>query len=165
MAYNNKAVELLINNPDSALLLLNKATEIDTTNYIAFNNKTSLYCSKGDYQNAIFSANQGIKAKPDLAESVTFLGMLYDYTGQFEKAKEQYQIAIEIYNQRITSAGKNEFANKLNRAHTILLLGDQKEGEREVQELLFENPDDSTIKMLIDFDKVKYLNEIFTKQE
>ena len=158
---NNQAIKIINSDPDSALILLDKATIIDKNNYVAYNNKVSVYCSKGDYENAIKAAEQGLKIKPDLAEAVTMLGMLYDFTGQPGKAKDQYQKAIDLYDNRISTSDKDKQANRLNKAHALLLLGNETEGQNEVRELLKENPDDFTIQMLVDFDKNKYLNDLF----
>src|SRR5690606_26569825 len=125
-----------------------KATKIDDRYYVAHNNKVTIYISQGNLDQAINSAKKGVKAKPDLAEAVTMLGMLYDYTGQTDKAKEQYQKAIGLYDNRLKKSDKDKQANRLNRVHTLLLLGNETEGQREVKNLLKENPDDFTIQML-----------------
>jgi tetratricopeptide (TPR) repeat protein len=162
---NNRAIELMVSNSDSALLLLNKATVIDETYYVAHNNKVNIYISNGDFDQAIHSAKKGVKAKPDLVEAVTILGMLYDYTGQTDKANEQYQKAIDLYNIQLTISEKDKKENRLNRAHSFLLLGNKAEGQKELQQLLIENPDDFTIEMLVDFDKDRYLNDLFGQKE
>jgi tetratricopeptide (TPR) repeat protein len=161
VALNNQATEIMIVNPDSALILLDKAIEIDPNFSAAYSNMATIFCSKGDYENAIKSANLLTKVDPDLAEAVTFLGMLYDFTGQPDNARVQYQRAIELYNKRLSTTAKNKQANRFNRAHVLLLIGDQSTGGQEVQSLLHENPDDSTIQMLVDFDKDKHLSAIF----
>ena len=161
IALNNRASELIITKPDSALILLNQATEIDPDYYLAHNNKINLFISRGEFDKAIESAEKGVKAKPDLAESVTMLGMLYDYKGQTDKAREQYTKALEIYNRRLENSDKNEFDNKLNRALTLLLLEKLEEGQKEIERLLQEYPNDSKIQMLVDFDKQQYLNNLF----
>jgi tetratricopeptide (TPR) repeat protein len=162
---NNRAIELMISNPDSALIILDKATEIDETYYVAYSNKVNIYISNGNFDQAIHSAKKEVHAKPDLAEAVTMLGMLYDYTGQIDKAGEQYDKAIDLYNNRLTTSDKHKQANRLNRAHTLLLLGKGAEGQNEIQQLLKENPDDFAIQMLVDFDKDKYLNDLFGQRK
>jgi tetratricopeptide (TPR) repeat protein len=161
---NNRATEIMISNPDSALILLNKATDIDETYYVAHINKVNIYISNGNLDQAINSAKKGVKAKPDLSEAVTFLGMLFDFTGQTDKADEQYQKAIELYDNRLKTSDKDKQANRLNRAQTLLLLGNVTEGQKEVQQLLIENPDDFTIQMLVDFNKDRYLNNLFRQK-
>ena len=161
IALNNRASELMNTKPDSALILLNQATEIDPDYYLAHNNKINLFISKGEFDKAIESAEKGVKAKPDLAEAITMLGMLYDYKEQPDKAKEQYAKALEIYNRRLENSDKDVFANKLNRAHTLLLLEKQEEGQKEIERLLQENPNDPTIQMLVEFDKKEYLDDLF----
>ncbi len=162
---SNRAAEIMLSNPDSALILLNKATKIDKTYYVAHNNKVNIYIARDDFDQAINSAEQGVYAKPDFAEAVTMLGMLYDYTSQTDKAKEQYLRAIEIYDSRLAKSNKNKKANRVNRAQTLLLLSNNTEGQKEVYKLNKEYPNDFTIQMLVDFDKFKYLSDLFTQEK
>jgi len=165
ISLNDQAIELIFNKPDSALILLNKAIEIDETYYVAYNNKVNIYISEGKLDQAIISAEKGVKHKPDLAESVSMLGMLYDYTGQTDKAKEQYQRALEIYNNRLENSEKNKRANRLHRAHILLLLERKSEGQSEVDKLIKEYPDFFATQIIVDFNKTKYLNDLFRQEE
>ena len=155
---NNKAVDLIISNPDSALVLLDSAIKIDEHFYAAYANKVNIYCSKGEYLKAIEVSKQGLNLKADFAESVTFLGMLYDKTNQPEKAIEQYLKAVQLYDSRLRKSGKYEKANKINRAVALLLLGND-EGQKEIDNLFATNPEDLTLQMLQNFNKRKYINK------
>jgi len=66
-ALNNKAVKLMRDNPDSALILVDKAISIAKDNHIFYMNKAGIYCSKGEYVNAIEAPRQVLKIKPTLA--------------------------------------------------------------------------------------------------
>ena len=68
---NNRAVNMILDNPDSALILLDQATDIDSNYHVAYGNKVSVYLSQKDFENAIKSAEKGLIAKPDLAELAT----------------------------------------------------------------------------------------------
>lgn len=164
ISLNNRATELIHKEPDSALTLLNKAIDIDETYHVAHMNKVNIYVSKGDFDQAIKSAEQGVNSKPELAESVTMLGMLYDYTGHRNKAQEQYSRALDIYNSRLKNSDQDKKENRVNKAHTLLLLDRTSEGKNEVDKLITEYPDDMTIQMLVDFEKDKYLNGLFGQE-
>ncbi len=164
IALNNYATELMLNKPDSALLLLNEATEIDPDYYLAHNNKINLFITKGEIDKAIRSAEKSVELKPNIAEAVIMLGMLYDYNGNTDKAKEQYSKALDIFKKRLETSDKNKFENRLNRAYALLLLGEKKEGKTEIQKLLQENPNDYTIQILADFDKEQYLTDLFRQK-
>src|SRR5437867_3737760 len=79
---NNKAEELLNSNPDSALILLDSALKFDSENYILYFNKGHVYISKGEYLKTIGIYKKMLIRKPDFAQGVTFLGMLYEKTGR-----------------------------------------------------------------------------------
>lgn len=146
--------------PDSAITLLDRAIDLDRKNYVAYSNKAVIYCARKDFENAIKAIQQGLNIKPDLAEGVVMLGMLYDYTRKPGLAKAQYEKAIKLYDDRLALSDVNRKANRLNRAHALLLLGKEEEGQREVGLLLSENPTDAGIQMLVDFNKEKYLNDV-----
>jgi Tfp pilus assembly protein PilF len=160
---NNQAVKIMSENPDSALKLLDRAIEIDKSDYSFYSNKANIFIARKDYAKAISSAEKAVEAKPDLAESVLFLGMLYDKTNQTEKAKKQYEQAISLFDNRLKTQDKYEQSNRMNRAVSQLLLGQVEQGKKELKKLLAENPDDTTLQYLQDFDKEKYLNEIMGK--
>lgn len=161
---NNQAIKIMSENPDSALILIDKAIEIDKNNYLFYSNKANVYIARKDYAKAIISVEKAVEIKPDLAESDLFLGMLYDITNQTEKAKKQYENAILLFDNRLKKQDKYEQSNRMNRAVTLLLLGQIEQGKKELKKLLTENPEDPVLQYLQDFNKEKFLNEILGKQ-
>lgn len=161
---NEGAVNIMSTNRDSALTLLNKATDIDSNYYIAFGNKVSIYASTGDYKQAIVNSQQVLRIKPDLAEAVVFLGILYDKSGQIKEAKEQYNLAIRLFDKRLLVSDKNQKANKINRVLGLLLVGEQTKGMEEIKKLQNEYPNDLDLKALNDFDKGKHIDELLPEK-
>ena len=158
---NNNAVSLMSTDDyNGALLLLDSAIQIDSSYYYAYLNKVNIYCSQKHYHKAIEYSKHAIREKPDLAESVMFLGMLYDKIGEPEKAKRQYQLAIEVFNNRISLSDKNRNSNKINRACALYLL-DPEKGKTEIEKLFKSNPNDVTLQILKEFGKENLLAEIF----
>lgn len=161
---NNRAVEIAYYNPDSALYLLDKATSIDPSYYLAYSNKVSSYCAIKDFENAIKACEKTVKLKPELAESLVMLGMLYDWTRQPEKAITCYQKAIEVFDARKPENEKLRQANKMSKAHVLLLLGDEVNAQKALEELKEADLDDFIMQMLLSFNKQEHLNGLFDPQ-
>jgi len=157
----NQAVMIMNEFPDSALILLDKAIALDKNCQAAFNSKAVIYCSKGEYEKAIEMVKRLLELNPGLAEGVVMLGMLYDYTNQPGKAMEQYQEAIDLFDKRLV-ANKDVKSNRMNRAHALLLSGNEIEGNEEIRDLLMTDSENTLLQEMMDFDKRKYLNSIFS---
>ncbi len=135
---NNNACELMkLGLNDSALILLNKATTLDSTYYTAFINKVEIYYQSKDYKKALIEAENILKVKPDFAEAWTYSGMLYEIFGDSTKAKIYYEKSVDLFEQRIkNSKDKNSIiSNRLNKAFSNILLGNENEGRKELFEL------------------------------
>ena len=173
-AYNTKSIEL--NNIavqfmgaqkfDSALLYLDKAIEIDANYYVAYGNKSSIYCSLKDLKNALIETQKEIKVKPDLAEAWTFAGMLSDRLGDTLTSMTYYKRSVALFDERIINPSKQEFleANKRNRAISLILMGQEEEGRNELKKLKEAHPDDKFLDDLMNLSKQDYLNQIFDDQ-
>lgn len=164
---NNKACELMKNMMnDSALILLDKATTFDKNYYTAYGNKIEIYCQRKDYKKALIEAENQLRAKPDLAEGWTGAGILYNKLGDTIKAKEYYKRSIEIYSNRILNPDKKEHINinRINRALSLILLGLEAEGKKELEKLKAENNDNLMIDELLKTNKQEIENQIFKNE-
>lgn len=161
---NNTAIKLSTEQKcDSALVLLDKAIEIDPNNYLFHSNKANIYCQLKKFQEASSEVDKAIKIKPDLAEGWTIGGMLFDIQGDSVKAKEYYQKSIEIFDKRILDPEKKKFilANRLGRAVSLILSGKEQEGRSELKKIKKENPNDQTTDMFLETTKKEIINQIF----
>jgi tetratricopeptide (TPR) repeat protein len=159
---NNKATELLRrSNNDSALILFDKAIAIDETYYIPHSNKVGIYITKKEYDKALYEIEMIIKKKPDLAEGWTYAGMLREGLGDTLVAKKYYEKSVEIFNERILNPEKEKqiIANRLNRAVSLILLGQEKDGKEELKKLKGEKPDYKFIDELIKKNKQDFIHE------
>lgn len=162
--FNDKAVEFINNgNLDSALLFLEKATEIDSNYYLAYCNKSNIFIKKGEYKKAILELENAIEAKPDFAETVFYLGMLYDFTQSSEKANELYRKSIKLFDERLKKHNLDQVGNRSNRAVAMILLGNVSEGNDELKKLIDKYPENIIIQKFLNFDKEKYFYELFVK--
>jgi tetratricopeptide (TPR) repeat protein len=143
---DNKAADLMAKGSnDSALLLLDKALQIDSSYYPAYGLKASIYINNDLPDSAISQLEKEIKLKPDFAEAWTLAGMLYDRQGDALKAKEYYEKSITLYDKGIETpikTGKNELtrSNRLNRAFNMILAGQKQKGRKEALQLKQEEP-------------------------
>jgi tetratricopeptide (TPR) repeat protein len=160
---NNKAVENILHfKADSALILLDKAIELDETYYLPHSNKVKIYIDRGEIEKALYESEMVIKKKPDLAEGWTFAGMIHEKVGNNQKAKKYYQKSINIYDDRIKSPKKRDDinSNKVNRALSLKLLGRNSEANSEIKKLINEDPKNSMYKELLEISGSEYLNSI-----
>jgi len=171
--YNPKAIEL--NNRacdmmsrfqhDSALILFDKAIELDETYYLPHANKIGIFTQRGEYDKALYESDMVVKKEPDLAEGWASGGMLYERQGNVEKAMMYYERSIEIFDDRISNPDKADDirANRLNRAFSFILLGRESEGRDEMRKMKAEdpdNPDNMVIDELLKVNKQDYIREI-----
>lgn len=170
--YNAKAVELNNRglqfmrsaNNDSALILFDKAIAIDKTYYLPHSNKALMYLNSREYDKALTESEKAILANPDLAEGWAFAGTLHEKMGDSETAMKYYKKSIEIYDKRISDPEKKERiqANRVSRAFSLILLGQEKEGKDELRKLKAEKPNDIVIDELLKITKQEYMDQMFS---
>lgn len=128
---NEKAADLIskanalinekgISEPQRALEYLNKATELQPDNAIAYGIKGYIYFSLKEDQKAINNFSKAIQLNPTNAEFYNSRGTVYSKISQYEKA-------IEDFNQAILF-DSNDAAFYNNRASVLLRHGDKKTG-------------------------------------
>ena len=170
--YNAKAVELNNRglqfmrsaNNDSALILFDKAIAIDKTYYLPHSNKALMYLNSREYDKALTESEKAIQANPDLAEGWAFAGTLHEKMGDSETAMKYYKKSIEIYDKRISDPEKKERiqANRVSRAFSLIMLGQEKEGKDELRKLKAERPNDIVIDELLKITKQEYMDQMFS---
>jgi tetratricopeptide (TPR) repeat protein len=161
---NNRATELLQRgNIDSALILFDKSVAVDETYFMPHSNKVGIYITKKEFDKALFEIEMVIKKKPDLAEGWTMAGMLSEGLGDTLVAKKYYNKSVEIFDERILNPEKVEqiIANRMNRAISLILLGQEKVGKEELRKLKVEKPDYKFIDELIKKNKQDFISETF----
>jgi tetratricopeptide (TPR) repeat protein len=164
---NNKGVEYIFHSEqDSALILLNKAIELDDTYYLPHSNKVTIFIDRGEIEKALYESEMVVKKKPDLAEGWTFAGIINEKVGNNQKAKEYFQKSINLYNDRIKNpkSKDNINSNKLNRALSLKLIGRTFEANSEIQKLIKEDPENSMYKELLEISGSEYLNSVIKER-
>lgn len=162
--WNNKAATYIsLQNYDSALVFLDRAIEVDPGLYIAYGNKSAVYCTLKDFKKALVETKKVLMVKPDLAESWAMAGMLSDKIGDTLNARAYYKTSIEIFTRRINDPNKSQQseANSVNRALSLILIGQEKEAGGEIKRLKELYPNDKMLDQLLNLGKKDYLNQIF----
>ena len=168
----NKAANLISQGEnDSALHLLDKALQVDSSYYPAYGLKATIYIQKKLLDSAIIQLEKQIVFKPDYAEAWTLAGMLYDRQEDTLKAKEYYEKSIMLYDKRIENykkTDKKDFtrSNRLNRAFNLILAGQELKGRKEALQLKQEEPnnyDALIINGLLTKTRQETLNDYLTK--
>lgn len=169
--YNPKAIELNSKavaqmqkfNNDSALILFDKAIEIDKTYYLPHANKVGIYIGKKEFEKAMAESEIAIKEKSDYAEGLVFAGMLHEGLGDTLAGKTYYKKSIEIFDKRILNPEEKEHivANRMNRAVSLILLGQDKDGKDELMKLKTENPDNKVFDEFLNRNRQDFINDIF----
>ena len=172
--YNPKAIELNDKavaqmqkfNYDSALILFDKAIEIDKTYYLPHSSKTTIFIQKKELDKALVESEKVIKIKPDFAEGWTIAGMINDKLGNTQTAMEYYKKSVELFDRKIADPELKTkvLSNKLNRAFSLILLGQESEAKEEMKKLKVEKPDDKTIDELLKLSKQEYMNQMFKNE-
>jgi len=162
--WNNKAtVFIRFQNYDSALFYLDKAIEVDSSLYTAYENKSSVYCTLIDYKKAVIETKRILLIKPDLAEAWIMAGMLSDKIGDTLNALSFYRTSIEIFERRLKdpNRSKQSEANSINRVLSLILIGKESEARKEINRLKGLYPNNKMLGQMLTLDKKDYLKEIF----
>lgn len=122
---NNKATKLFISNPDSALILFDKAIALDSSYHLAIQNKANLLIHQLKYAEAL-SAVQQLLAQKEYPEAWQMKGMLLTKLGKTpEDAEAAYKKALAIQQKRLDTSSTNKKAmENMSIALTYFLLGD-----------------------------------------
>lgn len=159
---NSKAEELLHSNPDSALALLDSALKVNSEDYMLYFNKGHVFIGKGNYTKAIEVYKQMLLRKPDFIQGITFLGMLYDKTGQSELARLEYLKAIADYDKKLKNPHGNQTEDNINRIFALFLL-DSASAKSQLEKLVQENPQSKFLKILNNSSKSQIINGFLSK--
>jgi tetratricopeptide (TPR) repeat protein len=121
-----------------AIALLDKATTIDTNFYTAYWNKLAFQSQLGQYNNALQTAKQLKRIKPNAPDFYVTTGMLYEKTGDSISAQSQYKEALIRYDKILDTMDiKNKDYDMLlmNKGVSLILVGQQTKGNDIIKKL------------------------------
>jgi len=166
-SFNPKSIELNnlaakkmeIEDYKNALVLFDESISLDSTYYVAYNNKVNCLVAMKDFDEAIKTNKLSLKIKPDLAEGHFFLGMLLDHNGDSIQAKNSYNESIKLFENRILK-GKSVETNKLNLATSYLFIGQTEKADSIFNQLKENEKLDETINLLQNSSKEDLLKQL-----
>lgn len=135
IALNNKATQLFLTHPDSALVLFDQAIALDSSYHLPIQNKANLLIEQRKYKDAIKAVDE-LLTKQEYPEALQMKGMLLDkLSGNTEEAQISYRKALAIYQNRLDTIPENQIAiEKMSIAMTLFLLGDTTQAKKLIAE-------------------------------
>lgn len=164
---NDQAVELMQRHEyDSAVMLLDQAIALDANYELPHSNKLGIYIRNQRWDKALEESEQYVQKKPDAAEGCTMAGMLHESLGDTATAKQYYTKSIALFDERINNPEKKDQIreNKLNRAFSFLLLGQEAKAKEEMEKLKAAFPDDQIIEEFLRMNKEDFMKQMLGRE-
>jgi tetratricopeptide (TPR) repeat protein len=122
---------------EQTIVLIDSAIAIDSAKSSYYVIKAEALCLLKKYLESALIYEKSIKVEsPDyLADAYVQLGMLYEKANMFQKAKEKYLQAIDLYDRKIFGP-RYMYLQKINYAVALLLSGNEGRWKQEYAKLL-----------------------------
>lgn len=135
IALNNKATQLFLTNPDSALILFDEAIALDSSYHLPIQNKANLLIDQRRYEEAKVAVDE-LLAKKEYPKALQMKGMLLEKLGDdTEEAQLTYKKALTIHQNHIDTLPENKIAaENMSIALTYFLLGDTTQAKKLILE-------------------------------
>ena len=147
---------------NEALIYSNIAIEKKKDFYYAYLNKANILKGLGKYDAAIKTLKELLKVKEDYPEAIFIMGLIYEKTGNMEKAKQEYKSALKSYENYLKTPMATE-QDKINKDLVLLFLERKENSLKRINEQIKENPDNSNLlidKQIIEkFNRVEYFKD------
>lgn len=144
-----------------AVLMLDSAIAMDKQYHQAYLNKASVLFALHSYEEGLKTLKAVVQLRPNLVEAISIQGFVYEKLGKYETAKEYYRKAISTYDGLIQE-NTNNVSAKTNRSFILLLLEGRDSAIYDINRVLEQHPNDSTIRMvqqfIVNFDRNSFIN-------
>ena len=146
---------------DTVLFELNRAIDIDSSNYVFYTNKATVLSLLNRDENAIKALEKATKIKPNFAENLMYLGLLNESIGADSIANSWYSQAIKAYDERIEN-DQSIVSNKINRAYLLFFTEGKERALKAFEIVKLEHPDSEEVifmePLFKEFDRKEALN-------
>ena len=146
---------------DTVLFELNRAIDIDSSNYVFYTNKATVLSLLNQDNNAIKALEKATKIKPNFAENLMYLGLLNESIGADSIANSWYSQAINAYDERIEN-DQSIVSNKINRAYLLFFTEGKERALKAFEIVKLEHPDSEEVifmePLFKEFDRKEALN-------
>lgn len=151
--FNNRNDSVLI---DSALILLDKATKIDSNYYLGFQNKLPLLFHQKKFKELLLTTKKLQKLNPHNAEHIMQEGLVYKTIGDKSKAIKLFQVANQQSIKNFET--NNNVDNGIQLITSYLLLDKKNEAKNILHNLKKDFPENEVLKLIDLEELVKILN-------
>lgn len=129
---NNEAVALQLEDHEKALVLYDKAIEIDPTYHLAYANKAQTLLIQKRYEEAAVCFETLVALRPRAAEYYVGQAFCLQRLGQPKEARSCLMYALSAYNYRLDA---DPVHARLNRALVLFLMGKKRVAKKELKEM------------------------------
>lgn len=151
--YDSKAVELnnsgaamILNDPEGALGLFNKALEIQPDLPSALLNSAKIYIKLYEFDKAKQRLRKLTEIRSEEPEYWRVLGLVYDLEGDTQNAMKMYEKSFQIYEKMLGTDNRDKlYIAKINLASLYILMGNVEKGRELCDVLKEEYPDRSEL--------------------
>ncbi len=125
--------------------------------YYAYLNKANILKGLGKYDAAIKTLEELLKVKEDYPEAIFIMGLIYEKTGNMDKAKQKYKRALKAYADYLKTPMATE-QDKTNEALVLLFIEGKEKALKRINEQIKENPENNNL--LIDKQIIEQFNRV-----
>lgn len=144
---NNKAIEITMNHRDdsikvdSAILLLDKATELDSQYLMGYVNKVQFLLIKQDLPRLLETNKKISELRPKQPSWIIQRALILELSGAIDKANTEYKRGINAYEQIMDSAANPSWEFELEYAQSLVVANNYDKAQEIIYSLKKEYPD------------------------
>ena len=137
-----------------AILLLDQATAIDSSFFLAYYNKLVFQSQLQQYNKALVTCKNLIRIRPMAPDLYLTCGGLYEITGDSVSANKNFQTALSLYNSitdTMSTSNRNYDMLSINKAIDLILLDQQIKGNELLKQLYNRQTDEAYKDLILSF--------------
>jgi tetratricopeptide (TPR) repeat protein len=121
-----------------AIALLDKATKIDSADYVAYYNKRTYQLKLKQYNDALLTSKQMIKLSPNNGDNYFYVGVLCIKAGDTASSMPYFKRALSLYNNVLDTMNIKNVrykSLKMAKATDLIVLGQKQKGNEILKDL------------------------------
>ena len=143
---NNKALEITMFHRDdlikvdSAILLLDKVTELDSLYFLGYANNVQVLMIKQDFPRLLETNKRMRELRPNQPSWIIQRALILELSGDINKANTEYKKGIKEYEQIIDSEASLSWEFELEYAQSLVMANNYDKAQKIIDGLKEENP-------------------------
>jgi tetratricopeptide (TPR) repeat protein len=156
------------NNFEKAISLLDQATQIDTSYYLAYENKLMIQLQLKQFDKALATSNNLLRINPQIPGSYITVGILYEKNGDSITSRKYFEDAATKFDKildTMTSSNPHYDLTVMNKAINLILMDKQQQGNGILQQLYEKQKDEihkELYRRFLNKSRPEILNTFFT---